>query len=318
MKSCPQCNSVFADDYVFCMNDGTTLTDESGEQETLVAQRFSISTSLLSPDMLVECPNCALANRANSKFCKKCGSSVTGSSSPFAYPRAPQDPFSGISSNEFSFSQHSTDFTPQVQTSERLNETVAIDSQIFTPPATTAAPAGVSSPFSKNVVIALLVGAVSVGGFIMYVSNQNPGSQKDTSKTSVAKNTSTTSSAAVANAVNAASNIGPSGNDPRIGKIGTFTTDSNLREYPNGNAYKVGTHYNGARVRVLDSANVTNDDGSTSVWFKIEVLSYGVSLDPANAGFDKDPGSSDTGWVNSYPRLWSPNGYYRVNLVNFD
>ena len=75
MKICPQCDVAYQDDYVFCLSDGNSLLDESGEQETRLVNRivFPERTSALSPDMLVACESCGLANRAKSKFCKKCG-----------------------------------------------------------------------------------------------------------------------------------------------------------------------------------------------------------------------------------------------------
>ena len=79
MKICSQCSSVFPDDYLFCLTDGSILADGEGEeQETIVQKKivFEQPTSALSPDMIFACPACGLANRANSKFCKKCGGAL--------------------------------------------------------------------------------------------------------------------------------------------------------------------------------------------------------------------------------------------------
>src|SRR5829696_9333060 len=83
MKICSQCSSVFPDDYVFCLTDGSILADGDGEQETIVQKKvvFEQPTSSLSPDMLFACPACGLANRANSKFCKKCGGALLAAGS---------------------------------------------------------------------------------------------------------------------------------------------------------------------------------------------------------------------------------------------
>ncbi|MDQ3799010.1 MAG: tetratricopeptide repeat protein [Acidobacteriota bacterium] len=81
MKTCPRCQSDFADDYVFCMNDGTPLIESESEEQTLVsAKNVSFpATTALSPDMLNICPQCSLQNRKQSKFCKKCGAVLPSS-----------------------------------------------------------------------------------------------------------------------------------------------------------------------------------------------------------------------------------------------
>lgn len=72
MKTCPQCGNGYEDDYFFCLTDGNTLVDESGEQITVV-NRFS---PRVSDDRLIACSNCGAENRLRSSFCKKCGSPV--------------------------------------------------------------------------------------------------------------------------------------------------------------------------------------------------------------------------------------------------
>jgi hypothetical protein len=106
----------------------------------------------------------------------------------------------------------------------------------------------------------------------------------------------------------------------RIGKTGTLTTDANLRESADPTSPKVGTHYKGAKVRVLEVAEVPNDEGTTSIWYHVVVTSYGTSVDPNNAGLDKDPASSDEGWINSNPKVWDPAKKAQVHkrTVNFD
>lgn len=61
MKKCPQCNSVFVDDNIYCLNDGTLLVDENlplptnadfGEEQTIVRSTpiiVDIATSNMPP-----------------------------------------------------------------------------------------------------------------------------------------------------------------------------------------------------------------------------------------------------------------------------
>ncbi len=101
MKICPQCKSVFPEeDYVYCLTDGTTLVNDSQEEETVVRAKIHISNeaSYQAFDKPLICTSCGLANRANSRFCQKCGSNF----SPANY--SDQAPISGqevpISSGE--------------------------------------------------------------------------------------------------------------------------------------------------------------------------------------------------------------------------
>jgi hypothetical protein len=76
MKSCSQCSSVFPDDFLFGLTDGTVLQDSGGEQETVLNRKFwnpspgAVSTAEAAA---IRCASCGLENHAGSKFCKKCG-----------------------------------------------------------------------------------------------------------------------------------------------------------------------------------------------------------------------------------------------------
>lgn len=76
MKRCPQCNRGFDDELLFCLDDGNSLVDSSGEQETVVNRRFTIPAGA-AEETAVFCGACGFENRANSKFCKRCGMDVT-------------------------------------------------------------------------------------------------------------------------------------------------------------------------------------------------------------------------------------------------
>lgn len=96
MKTCPQCNVAYTDDYMFCLADGNSLVDESGEQETIAAGRvmFSDMQPLAGTAANVACKSCGLENRSNSKFCKKCGKTISsvGASAemPYNFISAPE------------------------------------------------------------------------------------------------------------------------------------------------------------------------------------------------------------------------------------
>jgi hypothetical protein len=288
MKICPQCNSVFGDDYVFCLNDGNTLRDESGEQQTLLASRVRMPIAV-EQESTVDCGACGLSNRANSRFCKKCGAPL------------------GRQSDAWSRSSGSGYDSPPEQT-------IAFQSPVFSPPNAGTAPSAASG--NRNLLIGLGLLAVFVlGGAIIY-SKQGDTASNNTSMNTKASNTTNT----VANAVNTQPAYTSNPNDPRIGKSGSLLFDSNLRAYPNRHSQKLGTHYRGARIQVLETADIRIEGGGISTWFRVRVLSYGVSMDSNNYGLDRDPGTPDEGWVNSYPEVWDVDTrqYVRRELVAFE
>ncbi len=72
MNTCPQCHSVYADDFVYCLQCGTLLT-AGVEQETMVRPKFN-EAGVSGP--MMACTGCGHENRAGSKFCKTCGETI--------------------------------------------------------------------------------------------------------------------------------------------------------------------------------------------------------------------------------------------------
>ncbi len=286
MRSCPQCKHYFEDDFAFCLNDGTMLEDESGEIETRIGQRVQMPMSA-GTGAEAPCPSCGMSNRVHSKFCKKCGVTLAAAVSP---------PLIGLGA-----------FSPQIPADApdwRPN--------IFTPPAAVSGANQRPDRNNTNILLgAILTTLVVIGGIVIY-SFWAPETTGDAKGNRAIANAVNTSASNGSNAVNKAPNTASA--DPRIGKVGTLTTDANIRAEPDSNYGKLGTQYRGARVRILDVASGVNKDGGTSIFFKIEVMSYGVSLEPSNYGLGKDPGTPDVGWVNAYPMI---NGY-RQDLLTLD
>lgn len=197
MKTCPQCQSEFADDYIFCMNDGTrlpTATEESEDETVLSARKISFpATAALSPEMLNACAQCGLQNRRQSKFCKKCGTPLPISQTSRARDEAAQTPFteadSGRLENSAAFvvqNQVSPLFTASptsVQAEQALAETIVFRTPKITPPTgiaprheeTYALPADQSN-YLRNWIIGLagLLLLVSCGLGVWYWTQPNP------------------------------------------------------------------------------------------------------------------------------------------------
>ena len=147
------------------MNDGTTLPD--AEQETVVQNRvaFGGQTSSLSPDMLVVCASCGLANRAGSQFCKKCGANFPP---VFNQPNPVEAPHI----QPFMFPSLQNPQTPQ-----NTNETAFFQPPQFTPPnasGQTAAHPNAKSNKSTVLIIGVLLGVAVVGAILWFMNQPNP------------------------------------------------------------------------------------------------------------------------------------------------
>ena len=180
MKVCPQCSIIYPEDYVFCLNDGTTLKDEDNEQETLVQKKvvFDEKTLALSSETQIACPSCATTNQAGSGFCRKCGAALGVSQSNLPPTiNAPQFNFQsfGNSSNPpeirqvepFTFAHLNN---AQQQQQQNFNETTAFPSPQFTPPNTSGQ---IGAPAKSNKSLFLIIGvlfAVIVAGAVAWLT----------------------------------------------------------------------------------------------------------------------------------------------------
>ncbi|MCY7376227.1 MAG: tetratricopeptide repeat protein [Pyrinomonadaceae bacterium] len=188
MKNCPQCSSVYPEDYVFCLNDGTILKDADDEQETVVSPKVNFGqTTALAPDMLTTCGMCDWSNRASSKFCKKCGAALStpNVSAENQPPRNPPFNFPIIENQPFAAgNQPVNSFQSNENSASAFGETVAFQSPKFGLP-TSGNQATFHSPAAKNksafgtfLIGGGLLGIVLIGGIVWYASQPHPAEAK--------------------------------------------------------------------------------------------------------------------------------------------
>lgn len=284
MQICPQCQAENIHTAIFCGKCKYQL-----QKGVAVANLGSdVNKTQLLGSL---CPNCSTPIPPDSGFCGECGQAVKKAAPP---PPPPPPKFKAA--------------------------VLSSDAQI--------SPTTVST--SNNAVRNMFIG---VGAFCLFIVVLAVVS--NTSKSSSSSYNSNTNSAVVVNSntrmangrssnttsnsqVTVSKTPNKSSSDSRIGKTGTLTRDANLRETANKDSYKLGTHYRGARIKILDVETVPNSLGGTTDWFKIEVTSYGESMDANNYGQSKDPGSEDVGWINSYPEIYENYRKTRVAIVDFD
>ena len=296
MKTCPQCNLSYQDDYLFCLTDGNTLKDKSGEQETRLANRlvFSEMAAGQSAESMAACSVCGLANRANSKFCKKCGG-------PLAAANVSGAPASPAAGQPFGFGM-SSDNPPFQPVQNRYARERAFQSPVFTPPSVIGqqyAAANGRKNQTNILIAAVVIGAAIVAGAVIYSSQA--GSNKPASNTSNA-NTNKPAANTVANARNApAQNTTPV--SPLIGRKGRLTTNQRIRSDSHKNAGILGVHYQGALIEVLEVKSYYTEDGTYATWYRVRVLEDGCDRE-GRMGCGNDlnemPGqAASEGWMNA-------------------
>ncbi|MBV9241342.1 MAG: zinc ribbon domain-containing protein [Acidobacteria bacterium] len=279
---CPKCGRNYSDDLLYCLDDGTALLEVREEPEVETVAHPRIVVDALASNSQEFCPHCGSPNKSGSRFCKKCGQPLADGSETQQVTPPIYEP---------------TPSDPILEVPRRKSYAGWI-----------ALGFGLAGLFLLVIifgVIAYLTTNSNVASNSMPVKSVTP----SPSPKVMASPTPTTDQ----NNINAQTTS-------RIGKTGTLTTDANLREEPDPNSDKVGTHYKGAHIKVLEVAEVPNDEGGTSIWYHIVVTSYGRSSDPTNAGQDKDPGSADEGWINSNPKVYDQSKKTQVHkkTVDFD
>jgi len=188
MKNCPQCSSVYPEDYVFCLNDGAMLKVGDDEQETVVSPKVNFGqTAALAPDMLTTCGVCGWSNRAVSKFCKKCGAALSTPNVSAGNPSLPNPPFSfpNVASQPVApGNQPVNSFQSDETPASGFGETVAFQSPKFGLPSSgnqeifRQSAAKNKSAFGKFLTGGILLGIVLIGGVFWYASQPHPAEAK--------------------------------------------------------------------------------------------------------------------------------------------
>jgi len=73
MKTCPNCRKVYENEYGFCLEDGTSLLDESFEQATVVGRTPTTAPIQFDAPSTSYCPACGIETKGNRQFCTRCG-----------------------------------------------------------------------------------------------------------------------------------------------------------------------------------------------------------------------------------------------------
>ena len=286
---CSRCHSANPETAAFCGTCRTALNAD--------VRVDNIGSDVPRTAVGSLCPNCSYPMPADADFCGECGQAVKRRMSPAAPP------------------------PPPVPTAGQNGKVLPTLSSTAPTPS-----AGVA--MSPTLLISLVIGGLFI--VIIAAIAMTQSSTTNTSNGSPASNNANrpygNSYNAAANAMNPARNAmnvaantvanaanstvaNPSSNSPSntmIGRHATLTWDAPIRDYADKDLQPAGFHFRGAKVHIIDvDNNVLNDDGGTSRWYKVEVVSYGSSIDPGNAGLSKNYGTPDVGWIPERRDVWT-------------
>jgi hypothetical protein len=221
MKTCPQCNSEYPNDYGFCLIDGVTLNEKDAEQETLVKNRMVFS--IPSPAGLsLNCKACGIENSADSRFCKNCGAPL-------------QEPAAGNAS-AVGGAESQNPYRDQGES-----------------PRTAADPGRRSL---LPIIAVVLLGSLIIAAAILYSSQPGPGSQEGGNNINRSpKNPATptpTSTPAPTPAPPKSPTPANTGTPADVmSQTGRLTTNQRIRAASNMYAEIIGVHYQGARRDIV-------------------------------------------------------------------
>jgi hypothetical protein len=271
MKTCPQCNAQYPNDYRFCLIDGVTLNEPDAEQETLVKNRMVFS--IPSPAGLsLNCKACGIENSADSRFCKNCGAPLQESAAGNALPVGgveSQNPYPGQGES----------------------------------PRTAADPGRRSL---LPVIAVVLLGSLIIAAAILYSSQPGPSGQESGGNVNKSpKNSATSTPTPTPTPTPAPKSPTPANTGTPadvMGQTGRLTTNQRIRAASNMYSEIIGVHYQGAQVEVLEETSYDTEEGP-STWYRVRVIKNGCDREgKMGCGNDLDGKRGKAameGWMNA-------------------
>lgn len=289
---CPRCGHWGIAHRNHCGNCGLQINAPSAE---VIAGSTIPRTQLLGSI----CPNCGAGSPAASSFCPNCGQALKTS---------PQAGVDYASQPNFKVQPLPPQVTPNQQTgSFSAGQTSTINGSPQS-----------QSPKTKMPLF-LIAGAIACFIIILIAISasrpDNAVNNANYTNKAVATNNTKPSTPSKANNVNhmASDNtMNSNSSSSNIGKKGRLITNLRIRSAPNKNAEILGTHYQNARIEVVDSTSFYAEDGEYVTWYKVRVLENGCDTEGKNGcgndierdGYKYYGEAEMEGWMNSkYIRL---------------
>ncbi len=245
------------------------------------------------------CPNCGTGNDADSTFCVNCGQ---------ALKTVPQTETETVASPIF----------PPTMPPIPVNQTNTFSAE---QPVVSGYPPKNSPADSK---ISLLIILVTVGLFIVVglialnSSKPTPTSNSSASYSNNGKtsNNSMRTNSSTMNTSNSSkmdntkmSNTMSNSSSPLTGRTGRLTTNLNIRGSSGKYSEIWGTHYEGARVQILEVESFYADDGEYVTWYRVKVLENGYDRKTGMGNGNNWERNGSFGWMEAEMEGWMNSKY---------
>lgn len=285
MKVCIQCRSLFPDENLFCLIDGTALSEATDGQQTIIRSSANVGGPVQNlPNLSVVCGACGLSNRANSKFCKKCGNFLSIpplEASSIPPPPTPLDLRIDLNEESQTMRNQSTDlsFSNNSATDQPILRVIGSQGRAH------------NNQFLVWVAVTVIAGILGIGVYRSQVET-----------TSYSSSTVMNTSGGNRNANRANFSINTNYAPATIGRTGRLTTNQRIRSASNKYSEILGVHYGGARVEILGQDSYSTDEGYAT-WYRVRVIENGCDVEGVRGcGNDLDGyagGAALEGWMNA-------------------
>ena len=230
------------------------------------------------------CPNCGAGNDADSVFCVNCGQALKTVPQTETETKTVANPIFPTNMPPIPVSQTNTFSASAGQSAAAPN---------FTPKKT--------SPDSKMPLF-IIMGAVAfliVVGLIAFNSK----------KTNSDNYTTVSPSPSSSSRTNSPTPYKSNSPSPLIGRKGRLTTNLNIRGSSGKYSEIWGTHYEGARVQILEVESFYADDGEYVTWYRVKVLENGYDQKTGNGNGNNWERNGNFGWMEAEMEGWMNSKY---------
>jgi hypothetical protein len=168
----------------------------------------------------------------------------------------------------------------------------------------------------KLTIIGAVAAVVLLFVGIIAFNSSNSSTSNTTSNVSTSSNRSNTSnrinSISTSTAYNSSYSNTNNSDSAVVGQTGRLIMDLNLRSAPNKDSLSLGTHYQDAEVKILETTSFDTPSGYSS-WYKVRVIRDGCSTeDRSRCGNNRQIGD-DFGWMQAEKEGWMNAKYIQIN-----
>ncbi len=273
---CPKCgNWGFA---------GRIHCGKCGVQLNASAEGVSPGTTTARTQLLGSiCPNCGTGNQAGSYFCNSCGQALKVAQTAPAETAA-----------------KTVNLPPPIPITP--TNTATFGAQTIPPNDSQPKPSFVEQNKPLLAIMGSLLVFVFIIGIITFSTNKSSSNTNVKSPSPSPSSTKSTASKTSTPMNRTEDNTATS--SPLIGRKGTLKTNAFIRSTPGKDGEMRGTHYQGAKLEILEVSSFYNDKGEYVTWFRVNILENGYDQKNGNGRGNNWERDGTFGWLEAETEGW--------------